>query len=127
VVDSAVVVDALTAADGVDDLHAYLAAEELHAPTLLDYEVLSALRGLTLGAHLSTARAQDVLTDFEDLSIQRWPSVDSLRRRAFQLRDNLSAYDAGYVALAEALECSLLTRDARLARSGGHMARIEVR
>ena len=126
-VDSAVVVDALTAADGVDDLHAYLAAEELHAPTLLDYEVLSALRGLTLGAHLSTARAQDVLTDFEDLSIQRWPSVDSLRRRAFQLRDNLSAYDAGYVALAEALECSLLTRDARLARSGGHMARIEVR
>ena len=127
VVDSAVVVDALTAADGVDDLHAYLAAEELHAPTLLDYEVLSALRGLTLGAHLSTARAQDVLTDFEDLSVQRWPSVDSLRRRAFQLRDNLSAYDAGYVALAEALECSLLTRDARLARSGGHMARIEVR
>ena len=126
-VDSAVVVDALTAADGVDDLHAYLAAEELHAPTLLDYEVLSALRGLTLGAHLSTARAQDVLTDFEDLSVQRWPSVDSLRRRAFQLRDNLSAYDAGYVALAEALECSLLTRDARLARSGGHMARIEVR
>jgi len=127
VVDSAVVVDALTAADGVDDLHAYLAAEELHAPTLLDYEVLSALRGLTLGAHLSTARAQDVLTDFEDLSIQRWPSVDSLRRRAFQLRDNLSAYDAAYVALAEALECSLLTRDARLARSGGHMAGIEVR
>jgi len=127
VVDSAVVVDALTAADGVDDLHAYLAAEELHAPTLLDYEVLSALRGLTLGAHLSTARAQDVLTDFEDLSVQRWPSVDSLRRRAFQLRDNLSAYDAAYVALAEALECSLLTRDARLARSGGHMARIEVR
>ena len=126
-VDSAVVVDALTAADGVDDLHAYLAAEELHAPSLLDYEVLSALRGLTLGAHLSTARAQDVLTDFEDLSVQRWPSVDSLRRRAFQLRDNLSAYDAGYVALAEALECSLLTRDARLARSGGHMARIEVR
>ncbi len=126
-VDSAVVVDALTAADGVDDLHAYLAAEELHAPTLLDYEVLSALRGLTLGAHLSTARAQDVLTDFEDLSVQRWPSVDSLRRRAFQLRDNLSAYDAGYVALAEALECSLLTRDARLARSGGHTARIEVR
>lgn len=114
-VDSAAVVDALTAADGVDDLHAYLAPEELHAPTLLDYEVLSALRGLTLGAHLSTARAQDVLTDFEDLPIQRWPSADSLRRRAFQLRDNLSAYDPAYIALAEALECPLLTRDARLA------------
>jgi len=127
VVDCAAVVDALTAIEGVDDLHAYLAAEELHAPTLLDYEVLSALRGLSLGAHVSAARAQDVLTDFEDLPIQRWPSVDSLRRRAFQLRDNLSAYDAAYVALAEALECPLLTRDVRLARSGGHTVKIEVR
>jgi len=127
VIDSAVVVDALTGTAGVEDLHAYLAAEELHAPTLLDYEVLSALRGLTLGAHLSPPRAQDLLTDFEDLAIQRWPSVDSLRRRAFQLRDNLSAYDAAYVALAEALECPLLTRDARLERSGGHSAQIEVR
>lgn len=59
--------------------------------------------------------------------IQRWPSADSLRRRAFQLRDNLSAYDAAYIALAEALECPLLTRDARLAGSGGHMAQIEIR
>lgn len=127
VVGSAAVVDALTATAGVEDLHAYLAAEELHAPTLLDYEVLSALRGLTLGAHLSAARAQDVLTDFEDLPIHRWPSMDSLRRRAFQLRDNLSACDAAYIALAEALDCPLLTRDGRLARAGGHVAQIEVR
>jgi predicted nucleic acid-binding protein len=49
-----------------------------------------------------------------------------LRRRAFGLRNNLSAYDAAYVALAEALECPLITRDRRLGRSGGHVARVVV-
>ena len=126
VVDCAAVVDALTAVAGTDDLRARLAAEELHAPSLLDFEIVSALRGLTLAGHLSAARAQDLLTDFDDLPIQRWPSANALRRRAFQLRDNVSAYDAAYVALAEALDCKLLTRDARLARSSGHSARIEV-
>lgn len=127
VVDSAAVVDALTGVAGTDDLRAYLAANDLHAPSLLDVETVSALRGLTLAGRLSPARAQDLLTDFDDLPIQRWPFADALRRRAFQLRDNLTAYDAAYVALAEALDCPLLTRDARLARSGGHGARIEVR
>lgn len=127
VVDSAAVVDALTGVAGTDDLRAYLAANDLHAPSLLDVETVSALRGLTLAGRLSPARAQDLLTDFDDLPIQRWPFADALRRRAFQLRDNVTAYDAAYVALAEALDCPLLTRDARLARSGGHGARIEVR
>lgn len=127
VVDSAAVVDALTAIEGTEKLRAYLAAEELHAPTQLDYEVVSTLRGLTLGGHVSAARAGDLLTDFDDLPVQRWPFVDGLRRRAFQLRDNVSPYDAAYVALAEALECPLLTRDYRLARSSGHGAHIEVR
>ncbi|WP_205684088.1 type II toxin-antitoxin system VapC family toxin [Cryobacterium aureum] len=86
----------------------------------------SPLRGLTLAGHLSAARAQDLLADFDDLPIRRWASADPLRRRAFQLRDNVSAYDAAYVALAEALRCSLLSRDARLARSSGHTVRIEV-
>lgn len=127
VVDSATVVDALAAAPGTDDLRSYLSAEELHAPSLLDYEVVSALRGLTLAGHLGAARAQEVLTDFSDLPIRRWPSADVLRRRAFQLRDSISAYDAAYVALAEALDCALVTRDRRLARAGGHSALIEIR
>lgn len=126
VVDCAAVVDALTAVDGTDDLRAFMAREELSAPTLLDFEVVSALRGLTLRGHLTAARAEDALTDFDDLEVRRWPSGDGLRRRAFQLRDNVSAYDAAYVSLAEALDCLLLTRDARLARSGGHLIRIEV-
>jgi predicted nucleic acid-binding protein len=127
VVDSAAIVDALTAFDGTDDLRAHLEDEELHAPHLLDFEVLSALRGLVLGGNLSAGRAQDLLTDFGDLAIERWPFGDGLRTRTFQLRGNLSAYDAAYVALAEALACPLLTRDARLARSSGLHVPIEVR
>lgn len=127
VVDCAAVVDALTAAADTDQLRAQLSAQDLHAPSLVDFEVVSALRGLTLGGHLSATRAEDLFTDFDDLPLQRWPSADALRRRAFQLRDRVSAYDAPYIALAEALDCPLVTRDARLARSRGHSAQIQVR
>lgn len=125
-VDSAAIVDALSGVYGTGDLRKLLATEDLHAPTLLDFEVLSALRGLTLGGHLSPHRAHDLLTDYDDLPVRRWAFADALRRRAFQLRNNVSAYDAAYVALAEALECPLVTRDGRLARSSGHTARITV-
>ncbi len=93
----------------------------------MDFEIVSALRGLTLGGQLSAARAQDALTDFDDLTIQRWPSGAALRLRVFSLRDNLTAHDAAYVALAEALRCPLVTRDARLARSSGHDVEIRAR
>ncbi|WP_448627676.1 type II toxin-antitoxin system VapC family toxin [Geodermatophilus sp. URMC 64] len=126
VVDCSAVVDALTGAPGVDLLVERLAAEDLHAPELLSYEMVAAVRSLVLGHRLSLGRADDVLTDFADLPIERWPADAALRRRAFQLRDNLSAYDAAYVALAEALECPLVTRDRRLARSVGHGARVVV-
>lgn len=127
VVDCSAVVDALTSADPVTDLHDVLAGEELSAPALLDFEFVSALRGLTRRGHLTTDRAEDALTDFDDLAIRRWPSADALRRRAYQLRDTMSAYDAAYVVLAEALDCTLLTRDARLARSAGHLVQVAVR
>jgi predicted nucleic acid-binding protein len=127
VVDSAALVDALTGFEGAKELRADLADEELHAPTLLDVEVVSALRGLTLGGQLSAARAHDALTDFDALPIRRWSSSVALRLRAFTLRNNLSAYDAAYVALAEVLECPILTRDTRLARSSGHNVEVRVR
>jgi predicted nucleic acid-binding protein len=126
VVDSSAVVDALTGVYGADDLRTRIRDEELAAPYLIDYEVGSALRGLVLGDHIGVARAADVLVDFADLDVRRWPAGDGLRRRAFDLRDNLSAYDAAYVVLAEALECPLVTRDERMARAVGHDAQIEV-
>lgn len=126
VLDASAVVDALTGAPGSATIHARLADEELHAPHLLDFEVVSVLRGLVLGGHLTTSRVQDVLTDFGDVPCRRWSLVDGLRRRAFDLRHNLSAYDAAYVALAEALECPLLTRDDRIGKASGHAATVEV-
>lgn len=66
------------------------------------------------------------MADFDDLPLQRWPSADALRRRAFQLRDNISAYDAAYVALAEVLACELLTADQRLAGAPGLRCPIRV-
>lgn len=127
VVDSAALVDALTVVEGTEELRADLADEELHAPALLDFEVVSALRGLTRGRQISAARALDALTDFDALPIRRWSCRAALRLRAFSLRDNLTAYDAAYVALAEALECPILTRDKRLARSSGHNVEIRLR
>lgn len=127
VVDCAALLDALTGVEGTEELRADLAGEELHAPTLLDFEVVSALRALTLGGQISAARAQDTLTDFDAIPIRRWPSSAAFRLRSFALRGNLTAYDAAYVALAEALECPILTRDTRLSRSRGHNVEIRVR
>ncbi|HEY9350282.1 MAG TPA: type II toxin-antitoxin system VapC family toxin [Acidothermales bacterium] len=126
VVDASALVDVLTRPTDAAQLRLVLAKSDLHAPAMLDYEVVSALRRRTLRLELSVTRAQDALTDFEDLSIRRWPLLDGLRRRVFSLRDSFTAYDASYVALAEALECPLVTRDQRLARAARELVEVEV-
>jgi predicted nucleic acid-binding protein len=100
----------------------------LHAPHLLDVEVLSALRRLVAAGTATADRAGEAVADLLDLPIERYPH-DVLVPRAWQLRANLSAYDATYVALAEALAdepVPLLTADARLARGAGDHAGIPV-
>jgi predicted nucleic acid-binding protein len=126
VVDCAAVVDALTGVPDSGRLRDRLAAEDLHAPALLDHEVVSALRGLVRRGALSPERAADVLADFDELAVERWVAGDALRRRAWSMREDVSAYDAAYVVLAEALDCPLITRDARLARAPGHGTHVEV-
>ena len=126
VVDASALVDVLTRPTNAAQLRLVLAKSDLHAPAILDYEVVSGLRRRTLRLELSATRAQDALTDFEDLSICRWPLLDGLRRRVFSLRDLFTAYDASYVALAEALDCPLVTRDLRLARAARGLVEVEV-
>lgn len=98
--------------------------DELHAPHLMDVEVLQGLRRLVRTGEVSSSRAEAAITDLVDLQLHRHPHVD-LVARAWKLRDNVTAYDAAYIALAEALDAPLVTCDAPLAASPGHRARIE--
>jgi len=107
-------------------IRARLAGElEVHVPHLVDAEVTHTLRGLVLRDRLAAAPARRAIRRFAVLPLVRWPQTPLLSR-VFALRDQLTAYDATYVALAEGLGATLLTRDARMARAGGHRARIEV-
>ena len=91
---------------------------DLHAPHLIDIEILQALRGLVRGGKLSADRADDVRTDVAALAITRY-GHEPLADRVWALRDNLTAYDAVFIALSEALEVPLVTCDARLAAAPG--------
>jgi predicted nucleic acid-binding protein len=99
--------------------------ETLHAPHLLDIEVAQVLRRYALAGELDAVRGREALEDLADLRLTRYPH-DVLLRRIWELRRNLTAYDAAYVALAEALGAPLVTRDAALASPGTHRARIEL-
>jgi predicted nucleic acid-binding protein len=99
--------------------------DELHAPHLVDVEVLQGLRRLVRMGEVSTGRADEVIADLSDLDVHRHAHVDLLTR-AWKLRDNISAYDAVYVALAEAIEATIVTCDGPLAKAPGRRTRIEV-
>jgi predicted nucleic acid-binding protein len=98
--------------------------DEFHSPHLVDVEVTQALRRLVRAGEVSPGRAADAMADLADLDLHRHTHV-GLLGRAWKLRENVTAYDAMYVALAEALDASVVTCDASLARAPGHRARIE--
>ena len=100
-------------------------ADSLHAPELIDLEIASALRRFVQMGELTPEQARARLDAHASIRIERYRHAPLLPR-IWQLRDQLTAYDASYVALAEALGCSLLTSDAALARARGHGARVEL-
>jgi len=97
----------------------------LASPDLMRVECLSALRRHEAAGALDTERAQRAMEDLMDLPILTYPTTPLLLR-SWQLRSNLTSYDACYVALAEALSCPLLTADERLSRAPGIRCEVEV-
>jgi predicted nucleic acid-binding protein len=120
VLDASVLANAISDddADGHRARKELRAAGELAAPDLVDVETTAVLRKRWLAGSISDERFAVAIEDLEDLDLDRYPTLP-LMRRAYELRANLTAYDAAYVALAELLGCGLLTGDGRLATAPG--------
>lgn len=103
----------------------YAHGDTLHTVHLLDIEFAQVLRRLVRERRLEPRRAEEALEDLAALRISRYAPI-LLLNRVWRLRQNLTAYDAAYVALAEELKAPLITRDQRLAAAPGHRAAVEV-
>jgi predicted nucleic acid-binding protein len=127
ILDASAVVDLLVEpAPQTRELRARIRTASLvYAPHLMDAEVTNALRRQVLRGRVDQLTARRAIRRLAVMRVKLWPH-QPLLGRAFALRDQLTAYDAIYVAMAEATGATLLTRDARLARVSGHRARVEV-
>jgi predicted nucleic acid-binding protein len=120
------VLEALAARDPAPGLIERLAEDgDLHGPHLIDTELLHALRRMNMNDQISIERAEDARSDFAELALVRY-RPEPLNDRVWELRHSITAYDATFIALAEALSAALITCDARLASAPGHSARIEL-
>lgn len=102
--------------------HLFAQDQTIHVPHLIDVEVAQALRRYARTKEISDSRARTAIQDYRDMPINRYPQ-DILLERIWELRHNFTAYDAAYIALAEALDAPLLTCDRALAASG-HRAQV---
>lgn len=102
-----------------------LAAADASAPDLVDVETVSVLRKRWLAGDLTARRFRSAIDDLLALPLVRVPT-GPLMPRAYELRANVTAYDAAYIALAEGLACTLITADARLAKAPGIHCTVEV-
>jgi len=121
VVDASAVLDILLNPLEHERLRERLFRSEMHAPHLIDLEVLQVLRRYTLTREMADERAQAAIVIYRALPIERH-SHEVLMQRVWELRSNLTAYDAAYVALAELLGAPLVTTDRRLAKSAPKIA-----
>jgi predicted nucleic acid-binding protein len=103
----------------------YSRGESLHAPHLIDVEIAHVLRRLAREGAISADSAARMIDDLLHLRLMRHPH-SVLLPRIWQLRGNLSSYDASYIALTERLGATLITRDSRLSSSPGHTASVEI-
>ncbi len=127
VVDASALLEALLrtpAARAVEE-RLFEPQQTLHSPHLLDIEVAQVIRRYAAKGEIDGERGRAALADLADFPLHRYPH-DFLLPRVWDLRNNLTAYDAVYIALAEALDAPLLTRDQRLAAAAGHHARVEL-
>jgi len=97
----------------------------IHVPHLIDLEVIQVLRRYVGLKAISKDRGKKALDDFSSLDMERYPH-DTMLPRIWDLRNNLTAYDAAYVTLAEILGATLITCDARIAKASGHRATVFV-
>jgi predicted nucleic acid-binding protein len=127
VVDASALLESLlrTGAAAAVDARLFAAGESLHAPHLIDVEVAEVLRGYAAAGDIDAGREREALEDLADLPLRRHPH-DLLLPRAWELRDSLTVRDALYLAVAEALDAPLVTRDRRLSAATGHRARVEL-
>lgn len=126
VVDASVLAPALAddGADG-DRVRERLRGERLAAPELIDLEVVSTIRRAARARRLDDRRSGQALKDLAAMPLRRVPHLPLLTR-VWDLRDNLTAYDAAYVALAEALDALLLTADGPMGRASGIRCEVEI-
>ena len=126
VVDASAVLEVLLRTSVAPRVEARLFGRQtLHAPHLLDVEVAQVLRRYASRGDISAARGAEALADLAAFPLNRYPH-DVLLTRIWELRGNLTAYDAAYVALAEVLGAPVVTRDEGLAAAPGHRAVIEL-
>jgi predicted nucleic acid-binding protein len=125
VVDASALVESLAGGAVAPRLQDRLRHEDIHAPFLVEVEVLQALRRFARSGYLSEDRAATARDHLDALPLVLYPHRP-LMERIWELRANHTAYDASYIALAEALPAPIVTCDARMARSAGHHAQIEL-
>ena len=127
VADASAIIEALLNSPGGVAVRKYwlVPGQTIHIPHLADVEVLHVLRRYAGTGAMSAARARQALQDYSDMPLTRYPHAPLLPRM-WQLRQNASAYDAAYIALAEALDAPLVTCDRALASVPGHRAAVFV-